>query len=111
MGIVGISGARRGRHATRTTTPAPGSDRHPDLVQRAWSLPSRPDQWWAADFTYVWTLAGFVYVAFLTDVFSRRILGWRVTTAKTTELVSSVLEQALFARRRGDAAFTATGLV
>jgi transposase InsO family protein len=51
--------------------------------------------------TYVWTLAGFVYVSFVTDVYSRRILGWRVSTAKTTPLVMSALEQALFTRRRG----------
>jgi putative transposase len=63
------------------------------------------------DFTYVWTLAGFVYVSFVTDVYSRRILGWRVSTSKTTDLVASALEQALFTRRRGNAAFTATGLI
>jgi hypothetical protein len=59
----------------------------------------------------VWTLAGFCYVALCTDVYSRRILGWRVTTSKTTPLVTSVLEQALFTRRRADSRFTATGLV
>jgi transposase InsO family protein len=56
-------------------------------------------------------LAGFVYVSFVTDVYSRRILGWRVSCSRTTPLVSSALEQALFTRRRGNAAFTATGLV
>lgn len=59
----------------------------------------------------MWTHAGFVYVSFVTDVYSRRILGWRVSTSKTTDLVASALEQALFTRRRGNAAFTATGLV
>ncbi len=59
----------------------------------------------------MWTLAGSVYVSFVTDVYSRRILGWRVSTAKTTPLVTSALEQALFTRRRGNAAFTATGLI
>jgi len=73
--------------------------------------PSRPDQWWVADFTYVWTLAGFVYVSFVTDVFSRRILGWRVSTSKTSPLVLSALEQALFTRRRTDVQLTASGLV
>ena len=62
-------------------------------------------------YIYVWTLAGFCYVALLTDVYSRRILGWRVTTSKTTPLVMSTLEQALFTRRRADSRFTATGLV
>ena len=55
--------------------------RHPDLVERAWNTPSRPDHWWVADFTYVWTVAAFCYVALLSDVFSRRILGWRVATS------------------------------
>lgn len=112
MRIVGITGALRGDHRTVTTTRAgTPAARHPDLVGRRWNTPSRPDQWWVADFTYVWTLAGFVYVAFVTDVYSRRILGWRVTTSKATPLVHSVLKQALFTRRRGNTQFTATGLV
>ena len=111
MRLVGIEGARRGKHKTRTTWRDAGAPRHPDLINRAWSTPTRPDQWWVADFTYVWTLAGFVYVSFVTDVFSRRILGWRVSSSKTTPLVMSAFEQALFTRRRGDARFTSTGLV
>lgn len=59
----------------------------------------------------MWTLAGFVYTAFCVDVYSRRILGWRVMTTKTTPLVHGVLEQALFTRRRADFHFTSTGLV
>ncbi len=102
---------RRGRRTTVTTRRDQSAPRHPDLVDRAWTTPSRPDQWWVADFTYVWTLAGFVYVSFITDVYSRRILGWRVSAAKTTPLVTSALEQALSTRRRGNAAFTATGLI
>ena len=111
MRIAGITGAVRGRHHTTTTTPAPSAVRHPDLIDRAWATPTRPDQWWVADFTYVWTLAGFCYVALLTDVYSRRILGWRVSTSKATPLVTATLEQALFTRRRADAMFTSTGLV
>ena len=111
MGILGVQGARRGKHKTRTTWRDASASRHPDLINRRWSTPTRPDQWWVADFTYVWTLAGFVYVSFVTDVFSRRILGWRVSSSKTTPLVMSALEQALFTRRRGDVAFTSTGLV
>ena len=49
--------------------------RHPDLVQRGWDAPKAVDELWVADFSYVWTLAGFVYVAFVVDVYSRRILG------------------------------------
>lgn len=111
MGIVGIEGVRRGKHKTRTTWRDTTAPRHPDLINRAWATPERPDQWWVADFTYVWTLAGFVYVSFVTDVFSRRILGWRVSSSKTTPLVLSALEQALFTRRRSDVAFTSTGMV
>jgi putative transposase len=59
----------------------------------------------------VWTLAGFVYVSFVTDAYSRRILGWRVSGSKETSLVSSALQQALFTRRRTNTEFTSTGLV
>jgi putative transposase len=111
MRILGIEGARRGRHRTVTTRRDPAAVRHPDLIRRAWKTPTRPDQWWVADFTYVWTLAGFVYVSFVTDVFSRRILGWRVSPSKATPLVMSALEQALFTRRRHDARFSSAGLV
>jgi transposase InsO family protein len=111
MAIVGIEGVRRGHHKTITTVRDRKAPRHPDLIKRAWGTPTRPDQWWVADFTYVWTLAGFVYVSFVTDVYSRRILGWRVSTAKTTDLVLSALEQALFTRRRHDAHFSSEGLV
>ncbi len=111
MGIVGIEGVTRGKHRTVTTRSDPAAARHPDLIRRAWGTPTRPDQWWVADFTYVWTLVGFVYTSFVTDVFSRRILGWRVSASKATPLVMSALEQALFTRRRHDARFTAEGLV
>jgi len=111
MKIVGIEGVRRDNHRTITTRPNPDAARHPDLINRAWNTPTRPDMWWVADFTYVWTLAGFVYVSFVTDVFSRRILGWRVSADRTTALVMAALEQALFTRRRHDARFTSAGLV
>ena len=112
MGIVGIEGVRRGQHSTTTTSPTAdgGPPPGPDQDGRGTPRP-HPDQWWVADFTYVWTLAGFVYVSFVTDVFSRRILGWRVSTAKTTALVLSALEQALFTRRRHDSRFSSAGLV
>jgi transposase InsO family protein len=111
MKIVGIEGNIRGKHRTWTTRRDPAGVRHPDLVNRAWNTPARPDQWWCADFTYVWTLAGFAYVSFVTDVYSRRILGWRVSMSKTTPLVMAALEQALFTRRRHDFRFTSSGLV
>jgi transposase InsO family protein len=111
MAIVGVSGVRRGQHTTRTTVADRHGARHPDLVKRAWHTPAAPDVWWVADFTYVWTLAGFAYTSFVTDVYSRRILGWRVSMSKATPLVMSALEQALFTRRRHDARFSSTGLV
>jgi len=59
----------------------------------------------------MWTNAGFCYASFVVDVYSRRILGWWVSMSKTTKLVMSAVEQALFTRRRTDTRFTATGLV
>lgn len=111
MAIVGICGVTRGRHRTVTTRRDPAAPRHPDLVKRDWDAPSAPDTLWVADFTYTWTLAGFVYTSFVTDVYSRRILGWRVSSSKSTPLVISALEQALFTRRRQNVEFTSTGLV
>ncbi|MBA2695390.1 MAG: DDE-type integrase/transposase/recombinase [Actinobacteria bacterium] len=115
MGLASINGVRRGKRSTVTTRRDETAPRHPDHIKRAWATPTRPDQWWVADFTYVWTLAGFVYVSFITDVYSRRILGWRVMTFKATPLVLSALEQAVFTRRRhsaqGGFEFTTTGPV
>lgn len=103
MGIAGIAGAVRGRHSTRTTRREEKAARHPDLVQRGWNVPTGTDQLWVADFSYVWTLAGFVYVAFVVDVFSRRILGWRVATCMRTFLVTDALRQAVDVRHRAGA--------
>ena len=111
MGIAGVKGVVKGHHKTVTTQRDASAPRHPDLVKRGWNTPTAPDQLWVADFSYVWTLAGFVYVAFIVDVYSRRILGWRVMSTKASPLVTSVLEQALFTRRRTDFRFTTTGLV
>lgn len=70
-----------------------------DLVQRQFSA-DRPNQLWVADFTYVATWSGFVYVAFVVDVFARRIVGWRVAGSMRTDLVLDALEQALWSRAR-----------
>ena len=64
-----------------------------------------------ADFTYVWTAGGFCYVSFVTDVYSRRILGWRVSMSKTSDLVTAALAQAFATRRRTSGEFTADGLI
>lgn len=62
-------------------------------------MAQRPNQLWVSDFTYVSTWQGFVYVAFVVDVFSRFIVGWRVSRSMTTDFVLDALEQALYARR------------
>jgi putative transposase len=111
MRIAGLQGVRRGEHRTCTTVREPAAARYPDLVQRGWKTPNRPDAVWVSDFTYVWTACGFVYASFLTDVYSRRILGWRVAAHKTVDLVTAALAQALATRQRADADFTAHGIV
>lgn len=111
MKIVGVAGLSRARRTTVTTVRDDRAPRHPDHIKRCWSWPTRPDQWWVADFTYVWTPVGFAYVSLITDVCSRRILGWRAATTKETSLVSSALKQALFTRGRTNYEFTTTGLV
>jgi transposase InsO family protein len=97
MRAAGLRGVVRGA-TVRTTRPA---DREaatsPDLVQRQFTA-ERPNQLWVADFTYVATWRGFVYVAFVIDVFSRRIVGWRAHTRMQTDLVLDALEQALHDR-------------
>jgi putative transposase len=111
MRIAGIQGVRRGVHHTRTTTRDERAPRHPDLVKRGWKTPNRPDAIWVADFTYVWTGCGFVYTSFITDVYSRRILGWKTSSSKTADLVTGALQQALATRRRASSEFTANGLI
>jgi putative transposase len=111
MRIAGIRGVIRGRHGTTTTRRDASAPRHPDLVQRGWDAPTDVDELWVADFSYVWTLAGFVYVAFVVDVYSRRILGWRVSGSMRTQLVLDAFRQALHTRHRGDAHWTSEGLI
>lgn len=96
MKAAGLRGVVRGRRV-RTTVAEPALERPRDLVQRAFRA-ERPNQLWVADFTYVATWRGFVYVAFVIDVFSRRIVGWRVSTSMRTDLALDALEQALYDR-------------
>jgi transposase InsO family protein len=93
----GLRGITRGRK-TRTTIPADAAQAPLDRVQRRF-VASRPNELWIADFTYVATWAGFVYVAFVIDVFARCIVGWRVSRSMQTDLVLDALEQALHARQ------------
>ena len=92
----GLRGVVRGRKV-RTTVPAAAAERPLDLVKREFQA-TRPNQLWVADLTYVATWAGFVYVAFVIDVFSRSIVGWRVSNSLRTDLALDALEQALHAR-------------
>lgn len=94
---MGLRGAVRGQ-AYKVTTVADETVLCPqDLVRREF-VATRPNQLWVADFTYVATWLGFVYVAFIIDVFSRAIVGWRASRAMRTDLVLDALEQALHAR-------------
>jgi len=94
---MGLRGAVRGR-AYKVTTVADESALCPqDLVRRTF-VATRPNQLWVAGFTYVATWLGFVYVAFIIDVFSRAIVGWRASRSMRTDLVLDALEQALHAR-------------
>jgi transposase InsO family protein len=95
MREMGLSGAVRGRAWTTTTQPGPDAERRRDLVDRNFTA-TRPNQLWVSDFTYVATWRGFVYVAFVSDVFARRIVGWRVSSSLVTDFVLDALEQAIY---------------
>lgn len=97
MREMGLAGAVRGRAWKVTTQSEPALDRPADLVDRTF-VATRPNQLWVSDFTYVATWAGFVYVAFVIDVFARRIVGWRVSASMRTDFVLDALEQAIYAR-------------
>ena len=97
MGGLGLEGVVRGK-AVRTTTPDKAAACPFDLVNRQFNAPA-PNMLWVSDFTYVSTWAGMVYVAFVIDVYSRRIVGWRVSRTPTASFVLDALEQALHARR------------
>ena len=96
MRSLGLQGVVRGRKC-RTTIPDGGAVRPLDHVKRQFRA-SRPNELWVADFTYVATWSGFVYVAFVVDVFSRRIIGWRASRSMHAELVLDALEQAIWSR-------------
>ncbi|WP_289232390.1 MULTISPECIES: IS3 family transposase [Barrientosiimonas] len=98
MTANGWQGALRGKRV-RTTIPDPRDARAADLVDRDFTA-TAPNQLWVADFTYVATWSGTVYVAFVFDVFSRMIVGWRAATSMTTELVLDTLEHATWSRRQ-----------
>ena len=105
MDDLALSGAVRGKKK-RTTFPAEVSPRAADLVERNFTA-AAPNRLWVADLTYVSTWSGFVYVAFVIDVFSRFIVGWRVSNSLHADLALDALEMAIWRRQRQDL----TGLI
>jgi putative transposase len=97
MREMGLSGVRRGEHKTSTTTSQEG-ERPEDLVNRQFRAPA-PNRLWVADLTYVWTWSGFCYTAYVTDVFSRFIVGWRVATTLAADIALDALEMGIWTRR------------
>jgi putative transposase len=97
MRQMGLCGVTRGKAFKITTISDANALRPADLVERKF-VATRPNQLWVADFTYVATWRGFVYVAFVIDVFSRMLVGWRVSTSMKADLVLDALEQAVHAR-------------
>ena len=96
MRQMALAGRVRGKRR-RTTIPADVAARPADLVERRF-VASRPNQLWVADITYVATWSGFAYTAFVVDVFSRRIVGWRVATTLRASLALDALEMAIWSR-------------
>jgi putative transposase len=103
MKRLGLQGVRRGK-VVRTTISDLKAPCPLDRVNRQFKA-DRPNQLWVSDFTYVSTWQGWLYVAFVIDVYARRIVGWRVSSSMHTDFVLDALEQALYARQpeRGDA--------
>jgi len=100
MRQMGLRGVVRGR-TFKTTIPELKAERPPDLVARNFTV-DRPNRLWVADLTYVATWRGFVYVAFVIDAYSRRIVGWRVSNSLRTDLALDALEQAIYDRSHAE---------
>ena len=98
MRAAALHGARRGRRFI-TTRPDPAAARPPDRVQRDFTA-AAPNRLWIVDFTYVPTWSGMAFTAFVSDVYSRRIVGWRTAASMPTELPLDALEMALWTRAR-----------
>ena len=102
MADLGIQGCRRGRIWVRTTEGDDRLERPADLVERRFRAPA-PNRLWVADLTYVKTHAGWVYVAFIIDVFSRMVVGWQASRSLRADLAIDALEMAVHNRRRAGA--------
>ena len=94
----GLRGIRRAK-GPRTTIPGPLAGRPADLVKRRFTA-TAPDCLWVADITYIRTFSGWVYAAFVIDVFARRVVGWQLSTSLHTDLALEVLEVGIWTRRR-----------
>ena len=94
----GLRGIRRAK-GPRTTIPGPLVDRPADLVERRFTA-TAPDCLWVADITYIRTFSGWVYAAFVIDVFARRVVGWQLSTSLHTDLALDALDMGIWARRR-----------
>lgn len=99
MRDMGLSGARRGKQYKVTTTPDERLGRPADLVDRQFKA-AAPNRLWVADLTYVKTHSGWVYVAFIVDVYSRMIVGWQASTSLRSDLAIDALEMAVWNRQR-----------
>ncbi len=97
MKTAGLRGVSRVKAPT-TTRRGPGPDTRPDLVEREFTA-TAPNQLWVADITYVRTFAGWVYVSFVLDVFSRRIVGWQLSTNLYTDLALDALNMGIWTRQ------------
>ena len=102
MRDLSLTGARRGKTWTRTTEADDRLDRPADLVAREFSAPA-PNRLWVADLTYVKTHIGWVYVAFIIDVYSRMIVGWQASRSLRSDLAIDALEMAVWNRQRAGA--------
>ncbi|MGH2969095.1 MAG: IS3 family transposase, partial [Solirubrobacteraceae bacterium] len=100
MRAHGIQGAKRRGKRWKTTTPDPAAGRRPDLVERDFTA-SRPNELYVADFTYLRCWEGLVYLAFVIDVYSRRVVGWQLTPHMRASLVCDALRMAVSTRPRG----------
>ncbi len=98
MRTAGLRGVSRAK-GPRTTIAGTGPDHRPDLVERSFRA-QEPDQLWVADITYCRTFAGWVYAAFVVDVFSRRVVGWQLSTSLRTDLALDALEMGIWTRQR-----------
>jgi len=100
MRSAGIRGAKRRGKPWRTTVPDPDAHRRPDLVERDFTAPG-PDRLWVADLTYLRSWQGPSFLAFVIDVFSRKIVGWQLASHMRTDLVLEALRMALGTRAHG----------